>query len=242
MPNWLTNFFNFLASLLFAGVVVYIIATNSCAAIYTPYQSRGTVSPTRPERLEVAASPTVTEEESGGLWGKTWKKGRDHAGREAQFLVAALTRDYRWREGETQYVESGPIQSVLPEYLRELADLGEAKEVIAVGTASQEGDRRIEVDRADRRADAIIEVLRPITGSKPLYKLNLGQHVPTSARDTSYQRRVVIIDVMVRPLGMTEADLKEALLDALGYEEERSFEAVRYSTFDFSEVSLEGGP
>jgi hypothetical protein len=88
------------------------------------------------------------------------------------------------------------------------AVLNSAQEIICVGASSEEvpeglslsSGRRWEERRAARRAERIaVWVREALSKPIPVRKLNVGHHAPTSrTRDTSDQRRVVIILVLER--------------------------------------------
>jgi hypothetical protein len=218
--SWLTKGLGVLLALLGSGVAIYIVTTDSCNVYHTSTATQDLNS------------------DALGPWQVVKASGKDSSGRTAEFLVAVLAQEHRWKFRKTEILESGRADSVLPPFVASLPEFEVAQEVIAVGVASQEGGTLTEEERADRRADEILKVVRPMAGVRNLYKLNLGQHREEKpAGDTSSQRRVILIGVMSRPPDMTVADLQEALFDALRDESRQlSFVVDRYSRFTLAEV------
>jgi len=103
-------------------------------------------------------------------------------------------------------------------------------DVISIGTASREGPRVEEENRADRRSKKIAEwvnlALTNTKQSKHVYRMNLGQYLPDSGDqkpkspdETSPERPVVIIGVV----RAGEIDLGEALRNVLERHWENKF-------------------
>ena len=110
--------------------------------------------------------------------------------------------------------------------------------IIAVGTASQEGDRIDEESRARDRADTIISALRvsELADGKNLYRLNLGQYKQKKKLDkvqTGYQRRLILIGIMEKPKNISEQDLEEKLKTAIKSSEGLQFDTDVYSRYEF---------
>jgi len=151
----------------------------------------------------------------------------DLAGRRASFRILLFTDEFRWRLNSFKMVENADAPPLFTPEMK--AVLNSAEEVIAVGASSEETPvgfsfdegRAMEEWRAARRADQIAtwdrqELSKPI----PVRKLNVGHHAPTGqARDTSDQRRVVIILVLDRDEG---ANIDEALRSAMSSERHRA--------------------
>jgi hypothetical protein len=144
----------------------------------------------------------------------------DRSGRLASFRILLLSDEFRWRLNSSEEVEPGPAQPIFTPEMK--AVLGKAREIICVGAsseeipagASHEEGRAREERRAARRADQIAAWVRgALSTPVPVRKLNVGHHVRTGrSRDTSDQRRVVIILVLERDAG---ANLDQALRAAM---------------------------
>ncbi len=163
-----------------------------------------------------------------------------------------LTQSYRWGFGSSEKIvqpsgESAPdFRTFLKEHLA--PGLRQVAHIIAVGTASCEGQRGSEVERAGKRAETlrnwIVEALPEASGekirSRSTYIVNLGQHKshscvqPKSEESTSDQRRVVIMYLETDSShgeGLPDPDkildlvrklhqMKTALFDPDGYSQE----------------------
>src|SRR5262249_50023083 len=97
------------------------------------------------------------------------------------------------------------------------AALADAKEVITVGTASQEGNAADEVARAELRAkQAATLISDAVAAAVPISTLNLGQYRDPCAGcetgGTSWQRPFIVIAVKAAD---PDTDIGEALADAM---------------------------
>ena len=164
--------------------------------------------------------------------------GTDSAGRYALFDVVVLTKNYGWIKGSTTELERGDTRltaedienEVLAPQLRE--GLGTARELIAVGLASQEGEPQAEIQRGGLRAKRIAEWVRDaVDPSIPMSTLNLGQYSEPcedcETDDTSWQRPFIVIAVRQAEPG---TNIGEALRSALS-DKENLPSPDRYSTF-----------
>jgi hypothetical protein len=165
-------------------------------------------------------------------------EGMDKAGHNALFDVVVLTKDYGWIKGSTTELERGETKltaedvenEVLAPQLRE--GLGAAKELIAVGLASVEGNIENEIQRGGLRANRIAEwVKSAVDPSIPMSTLNLGRYLePCSdceTDDTSWQRPFIVIAVKQADAG---TNIGEALQNAMS-DKENLPSPSRYSTF-----------
>ncbi len=156
------------------------------------------------------------------------KGASDAAGRQATFRILLFTDEFRWRLSSAETLENGGARPVFTPEMKRV--LNTAQEIICVGASSEEiapgvafeAGRALEERRAGRRAEQIAvwvrsSLARPI----PMRKLNAGHHQPTfgSARDTSDQRRVVIILVLDHDPG---TNVDEALRTAMTQESVRA--------------------
>ena len=165
-------------------------------------------------------------------------EGVDAQGRRALFDVVVLTKNYGWVLGSTSELERGNQKlnardiddEVLAPQLRE--GLGSARELIAVGVASQEGELEREIQRGGMRATRIAQWVRGALGENmPMWTLNLGRYLEPCAdcedAETSWQRPFVVIAVREAEKG---ANIGEALKNAMS-DKENLPSPDRYSTF-----------
>ena len=161
------------------------------------------------------------------------RRAEDLMGRRASFRILLFTDEFRWRLNSSDALDNTPPQ---PHFTPEMkAVLNDAKEVICVGASSEETPgglsfergRHEEEQRAARRAEQIaLWVRQAVSRPIPVRKLNIGHHMPThGARDTSNQRRVVIILVLDRD---ERTNIDQALRAAMAQESVRApvFEAL----------------
>lgn len=218
-----------------AGVAVAVAATGSAAtvgviAVNDTLKSRAveTAAITAPE-------PEVRQTKTSTVFAI---EGRDKAGRRGAFDVVVLNKSFLWVRGSAEELEKDGKTIPAPELAAAVLDdevksaLGDAKEVIAVGTASQEGDAAEEVARAERRAKAAAGLVGgAVAASVPVWTLNLGQYREPCANcetgGTSWQRPFIVIAVKELEPG---TNVGEALADAMSGKQKLPSPAS-YSTF-----------
>jgi len=154
------------------------------------------------------------------------RNAKDDAGRSTSFRILLFTDEFRWVINSFDALEKAGDR---PHFTDEMkAVLNSAREIIAVGTSSEEipsgtpfdRGREQEERRAARRAEQIAMWVREALGKPiPVRKLNVGHHAPTGADDTSDQRRVVIILVLDHD---ENADIDQSLRHAMAGESTRS--------------------
>jgi hypothetical protein len=240
-----SRFLKWLIGALLGGLTLTLVFVNQCVEINQAPPANGTPSTSMPASSLPEATPAnappgspeppVVREDPP--WTKVKVSGCDSQSRCATFDVAILAQEDRWVKEKWDLLESGPVTEVLPGYLKSLKKLLRAKEIIVFGTASEEGNISTEKPRADRRADEVLRIVRPLVRDSKLYKLNLGRHVKLGHdADTSYQRRVILAEIEKRDPNMGVEDIRHALYNALADVERFSFNALDYSNFLFSEV------
>lgn len=165
--------------------------------------------------------------------------GQDKAGRKGTFDVVVANKDFLWVRGSSDDLEkAGKVisgealtQEVLDADVR--ASLRSSIEIIAVGTASQEGDASEETQRAKRRAERTAELIRGAAEeSIPISTLNLGQFRGRETGGTNWQRPFMVIAVKELEPG---ANLAEALADAMTGKEKLPSPAS-YSAFELAKT------
>ncbi len=170
-------------------------------------------------------------------------EGWDKAGRRGLFDVVVAKKEFLWVKGSADELEKqGRVfkgQDIATAIFdgEVSAALAGAREIIAVGTASQEGDAVAEKDRAGRRAAATAELSQSaIREDMPVWSLNLGQYrEPCAACETSgtsWQRPFIVVAVKTMEDG---TNLGEALADAMTGKTTLPSPAS-YSAFEISKV------
>lgn len=165
--------------------------------------------------------------------------GRDRQGRRATFEMLVLKKGFDWARGSSDELmldgeQLDGAKAMAAAFDPKVRDnLGNARELIAVGAASQEGDPQREFARAGRRASKIAGWLAALAAPEvPIWTLNLGQYTePCEAcetGDTSWQRPFIVIGVReADPL----VDIGEALTTALSGKANVP-SLARYSAFE----------
>jgi hypothetical protein len=165
-------------------------------------------------------------------------QGLDSQGRRADFDLIVADKTFTWEHGSTDKLTrndhpltADEVQSVILDSLVR-ARLKSAQHLIAVGTASEEGDPTQEKHRAGRRAERTAQWLASVADEKtPVWTLNLGQYQQPcdtcDTNETSWQRPFLIIAVQRAAWG---TDISEALADALASASNLP-SPERYSTF-----------
>lgn len=150
-------------------------------------------------------------------------EGLDRAGRRADFDLIIANSEFTWVHGATDRLARGgtPMsrddieRTILDDLVR--ARLRQARQLIAVGTASREGDPQQELIRAGKRAEQTAQWIAPLAEPDvPIWTLNLGQYRENcescDTEATNWQRPFLVIAVRRAAWGV---DLGEALVDAL---------------------------
>ena len=227
--QWILEFFKTKA-----GIAVAVAATGGAATVGAIvikdalYPSIETAAITAPE-------PEVRQTKNSTVFAI---EGKDKAGRRGAFDVVVLNKSFLWVRGSAEQLEkdgktipAAELQAaVLDDEVR--TALSDAKEVIAVGTASQEGSAAEEMARAERRArQAATLVGGAVVGNVPVWTLNLGQYrdpcTDCETGGTSWQRPFIVIAVKeLEP----DTNLGEALADAMSGKEKLPSPAS-YSAF-----------
>jgi len=133
-------------------------------------------------------------------------EGFDKASKRGLFDVVVAKKEFLWVKGSADELEKqGQVfkgQDIATAIFdgEVSAALASAKEIIAVGTASQEGDPAQEKDRAARRALATAALSKTaIATETPVWSLNLGQYRDQCAAcetsGTSWQRPFIVVAV-----------------------------------------------
>lgn len=203
-----------------AGVAV-LVASTGAAGTYTAMEiRRNVIEPMKVETAALAPEAGVRQTRNSTVFAI---EGKDKAGRRGSFDVVVLNKSFLWVRGSAEDLEKDgkPIPreelaaAVLDDEVR--GALGDAKDVITVGTASQEGNAAEEVARAERRAkQAAALVSTAVAADVPIYTLNLGQYRDPCANcetgGTSWQRPFIVIAVKETD---PRTDIGEALADAM---------------------------
>lgn len=167
--------------------------------------------------------PTITAERLSPSTHAYVIQGADQNGRRADFDLIVADKEFTWEHGSTERLVRANTPMTKADIEHTIFDslvrarLQGAKQLIAVGTASEEGDTSKETYRAGKRAEQTASWLASVTGKDvPLYTLNLGQYrQPCEACNTAqtdWQRPFLVIAVQRTAFG---ADIGEALADAL---------------------------
>jgi hypothetical protein len=170
-------------------------------------------------------------------------EGFDKAGKRGLFDVVVAKKEFLWVKGSAEDLEKDGQTIKNPDIADALFDgevaaaLVSAREIVAIGTASQEGDAGQEKDRAGRRAEATAKLSQSAIGpDTPVWALNLGQYrEPCAACETngtSWQRPFIVVAVKALD---DDANLGEALADAMTGKTTLPSPAS-YSAFEISKV------
>jgi hypothetical protein len=209
------------------AVVVHNAVVDPYAAPYVPTEIAPLVAP---EPMRQTSATLIFEIE-----------GRDKAGRRGTFDVVVAKKQFLWVRGSAEELEKDGRVISGAELTRDVLDqevrdgLASAREIVAVGTASQEGDPAQEKARAARRATRTAELVAGVIApSTPVSALNLGQYSGKrpEAGATNWQRPFMVIAVKELEDG---ADLGEALADAMTGKDKLPSPAS-YSAFELTKV------
>lgn len=168
-------------------------------------------------------------------------EGTDSHGRDASFKIFVFSRDFAWTFESDKEVEYLGSPDDIGPHLRSPGlqeNLRNAKALIAVGAASQEGTPSAEEARARRRAARLQRwVKENVSGVQRLHTLSMGRFVGPALKvsatsETAPQRSVVIVAVVAAE---EDVILAEALRSALSEEKAFPFKLSEYSEFELSD-------
>lgn len=170
-------------------------------------------------------------------------EGFDSQGRRALFDFVVMHKDYGWVRGSTTELSKGSRKLPATEIATDVFSaktrdgLTVAREVIAVGLASQEGDVAEETHRAGLRARQSANWVKAVVGDGiPVSALNLGRYIDPCATcetgDTSWQRPYIIVAVREAEAG---TNISEALAVAMS-EKSNLPSPNSYSAFALTKV------
>ncbi len=167
-------------------------------------------------------------------------EGFDKQNRRGLFDVVVLKKQFLWVRSSYNQLERNGVVIPLTTFSETVLDrdvryaLESALDVVAVGTASQEGVAKVEVARANRRARETAKLIKStVAKDVPIWVLNLGQYRDPcencEAVETSWQRPFIVIAVVKKDKNL---NLKEALRDAMSGRSKLP-SLRRYSDFKF---------
>jgi hypothetical protein len=221
--NWILSLFKTKVASMAAVAAVGTAGTVGVVAIQNKIEALKS-----PPAVETAAIPPAAPEVRQTRNSTVFAiEGKDKAGRHASFDVVVLNKSFLWVRGSAEDLEKDGKPIARADLAAAVLDdevnnaLSDAKEVITVGTASQEGNAADEVARAERRAkQAATLVSDAVAPSIPIWTLNLGQYrdpcKDCETGGTSWQRPFIVIAVKEADL---DTNIGEALADAMSGKE-----------------------
>ncbi len=167
-------------------------------------------------------------------------EGFDKQNRRGLFDIVVLKKQFLWVRSSYNQLERDGVVIPLATVAETIFDrdmqyaLESASDIIAVGTASQEGAVKVEIARANRRARETAKLIKSTLENKvPIWVLNLGQYrdpcEDCEAIETNWQRPFIVIAVVRKDENL---NLKEALRDAMRGRSKLP-STQRYSDFKF---------
>lgn len=244
--NW-QDWYNWLASVLQtkAGVAAALgttaVVTTTAVAVHNVV-----VDPYAEPYVQTEIAPLASDDEQMRQTKGTLIfaiEGKDKAGRRGTFDVVVARKQFLWVRGSAEDLEKDGRRITGDQLASDVLDkevrdgLASAKEIIAVGTASQEGDPAAELARASRRASRTADIVGTAIDRKiPISALNLGQFrgvgASTTTGGTDWQRPFMVIAVKDLESG---TNLGEALADAMTGKEQLPSPAS-YSAFELTKI------
>jgi hypothetical protein len=177
-----------------------------------------------------------------------WDREKDAKGSEFQMTAKILASNHQWKIGSTSEVEDTKegLSILMSDELSKQSeeDLKSKLSVqVTVGSASMEGDKMTEKERAHERAVAIRKFIAKNYGVTPKYMLNLGKFQDKACekkyfhqtKTSKYQRPIIIINIKREPNSseLDESQLKQVIqknLSSLGF----GLSYQCYSDFDLT--------
>jgi hypothetical protein len=221
-----------------AGMAVLVASTGAAGTYAAIELKRNFIEPMKMETAALKPQEEVRQTRTSTVFAI---EGKDKAGRRGTFDVVVLNKSFLWVRGSADELEKDGKTIPAPELAAAVLDeevraaLSDAREVIAVGTASQEGSATEEVARAERRARRAATLIGDaVAANVPVWTLNLGQYrdpcTDCETGGTSWQRPFIVIAVKTLE---PDTNVGEALTDAMSGKEKLPSPAS-YSTFALS--------
>jgi len=232
--QWLSSLFRTPSEVGFAATSAAVVGTVTGMTVLDALETRANrdYTPIAVERARTTENSTMFE-----------IIGYDKAGRRGVFEVVVLNKDFMWAHASAEELEregkkipaAAVAETVLDGEVR--SSLAEAREIVAVGTASQEGQAATEIARARKRAARTAEIaLEPTPDWVPVWTLSLGQYRdPCEACETtgtSWQRPFIVVAVKDLEPGTV---MGEALGDAMTGKDSLPSPAS-YSAFELTKI------
>ena len=170
-------------------------------------------------------------------------QGQDPEGRQGTFDVLIVTKDRSWEFASDERIDGNLPGDELMKRLAESEVFHPYQDLVAVGTASREGEKPKEDARADLRSARlstwIVSALRSSTTNRKVWRINLGRYMPDrdteslQPSDTARERRLVVIGVIRKD---AKLDVERALRNAFDMHSKEEFfrEIVRHYPKDWS--------
>ncbi len=173
-------------------------------------------------------------------WEKLTFKGVDHKGRVVEMALLVLSDKFYWRFGGQSVINNDGQAIRLSDHLASKSlktAIIESKGIVSIGTASEEGDLRLEEYRANKRAERLISlVLQTQPQINAIYTLSLGQYQKTGLTNerepgpsSNDQRRIILISITHQD---PNANLADAIKDGLSGIPGLPYELSHFSHFD----------
>lgn len=232
--QWLTSLFKSPAEVGFATASAAVVGTVASLTLLDAVETRANreLKPIVRESARTTENSTMIE-----------IVGYDKAGRRGVFEVVVLNKEFMWvrasadeLERQGQRIPAAAVEDIVLDQDARVS-LAQAREIIAVGTASQEGQAAVEHERARKRAERTAAIAGgPAPDWIPVYSLNLGQYrEPCAACETtgtSWQRPFIFISVKDVQDGTV---LSEALANAMT-DKDHLPSPASYSAFELTKI------
>lgn len=192
----------------------------------------------KPDTIAAPPQAKVTVLVNVDNWGRSPpQEVRDLKGNSGAIETIVLSNDYAWAfQSHTTVEREGQVADIRQHLMTPgiSSEIAKYTDVIAVGTASNEGaltNSTEEASRASRRADQLqLWIKEYVATSNPLHRLSLGYYKAEDLKkQSSDQRRVVIVGVLRKDPAL---DLREALKNSLPFISTFPFKLREYSSFE----------
>lgn len=137
------------------------------------------------------------------------------------FNVFVISQVFAWQYANTKEIYKGNISEVLEGLISHYDSWDESYNVIAVGTASYEGNDTSELIRSEKRAINLANVLKKssiLKKNQRLFYLPLGRYQVKAKSSSKQQRRLIILvtlnDISDFSISSLEYSIKDAFYDA----------------------------
>lgn len=154
---------------------------------------------------------------------------------EVEFNVMVISQIYCWKYANTREIKEGEIDEVLVELVSEYPAFDNVFDIVAIGTASYEGNDLSEFERSRKRAMRIAEVLnnpKILRNKQRLFFFPLGRYKLNLKSSSEQQRRIIILGTTNEIPNFSINSLEYSIKHAFSNQKRFDLDMSRYDNYE----------